>query len=265
MVEHQFLRGKKIAISISDTPDLGILGLSESHLRDAAIEVARYLVAAGAHLIYGGDLRAAGYTELLAEVVARHHRASKGSEIAFTNYLPWPSYDGLTQDELEKRELEFGRYARIAPVDWDGSDIPRDLVFVRAPARQNREWATGLSAMRRRTTAETAARIVLGGTIENYKGSMPGIAEETVRSLKAGKPTFVVGGFGGCAGRISMSIGLASRPDDNPWEHQSSFARFTQASLHNGLESAENFRLANTVHTDEIVALMLRGLRRALH
>lgn len=266
MADHQFLRGKQIAISISDSADLSVLGLSESHLRDAAIEIARYLVAAGAHLIYGGDLRSTGYTELLAEVVARHHRASKGNEIAFTNYLPWPSYHGLDEEQLKERQLEFGRYACIVPLKRDGSDAPRDLEAVQSLDNLDREWAAGLTGMRRRITKQTSARIVLGGKITGYLGSMPGVAEETILSLESKKSTFILGGFGGCARCITMSIGLSdSALSDYAWECGPLFKEFSQKSLRNGLVHEENVRLAKTVHTDEIVMLILREMRRTLN
>jgi hypothetical protein len=57
-----FLRGQSVAVSISESPDLAQLGLSDRHLRDVWAEVARQLLTAGARLLYGGDLRAQGFT-----------------------------------------------------------------------------------------------------------------------------------------------------------------------------------------------------------
>ena len=61
------------------------------------------------------------------------------------------------------------------------------------------EWARGLTAMRRTMLLQSDARIVLGGRVEGYKGRLPAVAEETLLSLRAGQPVFVLGGFGGCA------------------------------------------------------------------
>ncbi len=74
MTYQEPLSQKAVAISISDSPDMAVLGLAEEHLRDAMAEVARHLLAMGARLVYGGDLRAYGFTELLFELVARHRR-----------------------------------------------------------------------------------------------------------------------------------------------------------------------------------------------
>jgi len=53
--------------------------------------------------------------------------------------------------------------------------------------------------MRRTMTAASDARIVLGGRVDNFKGCMPGIAEEVFIALEKRQPVYVLGGFGGCA------------------------------------------------------------------
>ena len=61
-----------VGISVSESPDLRVLGLSDGHLRDAMAEIALLLLASGKSLAYGGDLRQHGFTQLLAELVGRH-------------------------------------------------------------------------------------------------------------------------------------------------------------------------------------------------
>ena len=46
-----------IGISVSESPDMRALGLSDGHLRDAMAEIALHLLASGNSLTYGGDLR----------------------------------------------------------------------------------------------------------------------------------------------------------------------------------------------------------------
>ena len=70
------------------------------------------------------------------------------------------------------------------------------------------EWSAGLTSMRRIMHAKADARVVLGGRVDGYKGTMPGIAEECLMSLKSGQPAFLLGGFGGCARDISETLGL---------------------------------------------------------
>ena len=62
---------RMIAISISESPDMGTYGLSLGHLREALADFAIHLLASGDDLAYGGDLRAHGFTELLFDLVAR--------------------------------------------------------------------------------------------------------------------------------------------------------------------------------------------------
>lgn len=68
MSYEEVLGQQVIAISISESPDMPALGLSDGHLRDAMVEIARHLLALGARLVYGGDLRQYGFSELLFEL-----------------------------------------------------------------------------------------------------------------------------------------------------------------------------------------------------
>ena len=76
MSYEEVLGQQVIAISISESHDMPALGLSDGHLRDAMAEIARHLLALGARLVYGGDLRQQGFSELLFELVSRHRRDS---------------------------------------------------------------------------------------------------------------------------------------------------------------------------------------------
>ena len=61
----QFLRDRRIGVSVSNSSNLAELGLIAEHVEDDLVEVTRYLVAAGATVVYGGDLRQGGFTGLL--------------------------------------------------------------------------------------------------------------------------------------------------------------------------------------------------------
>lgn len=139
MTYQEPLSQKAVVISISESDDMAILGLAEEHLRDAMGEVARHLLAMGARLIYGGDLRRDGFTELLVELVVRHRRdADVGDErTGVVSYLPWPihmSKSGADLRALEPRgqRLRIGaRVARIEPSALAGLFPERQLF--RAP------------------------------------------------------------------------------------------------------------------------------------
>src|SRR6201989_2598460 len=98
-MSNRFLEQSTIAVSISDSPDLGFLGLGDRHLRDVMTEIARHLMSAGGSLIYGGDLRRNGYTELLFEIAARYHK-SDDERPAFTNMLSWPNHISIGAEEF---------------------------------------------------------------------------------------------------------------------------------------------------------------------
>jgi hypothetical protein len=108
------------------------------------------------------------------------------------------------------------------------------------------------------------ARIVLGGRVGRFKGRMPGVAEEALIALQAGQPLFVLGGFGGCARDIAEQLGFIGQQDvaRSPWPGEAEFRNFTTDSLNNGLLPDENAILTQTVHIDQAITLILRGLFR---
>jgi hypothetical protein len=256
-----------IAISISESPDMAVLGLSQEHLHDAMAEVARYMLAMGARLIYGGDLRPGGFTEVLFELVARHRRdADLGDErVGVTNYFPWPVHASLPSEEMKQRAEDLSGVAELVFLTVDGKVMSSEE-RQQLPPRQatEDEWADGLTAMREVMTRMSDVRIVLGGKVVGFKGRMPGVAEEALAALQAGQPLFLLGGFGGCARDIAEELGLvptwtATRP---AWPDRSNFTNFTVRDLNNGLDAEENAILATTVHVDQAVTLILRGLLR---
>lgn len=256
-----------VAISISESADMPVLGLAEEHLRDAMAEVARHLLAMGARLAYGGDLRAQGFTELLFELVARHRRDADigDNRTAVLSYLPWPVHCSMPAEEIQERARDLVGLAELHWLDVQGNEMAfagRHAAPAHAPTDD--EWSAGLSAMRLKMTNASDVQVVLGGRVEGYKGRMPGIGEEALCTLEAGKPLFILGGFGGCARDIAETLGLiASRQQAiSQWAERAKFSAFDADSLQNGLTVDENAILARTVHVDEAVALLLRGLFR---
>jgi hypothetical protein len=256
-----------VAISISESPDMSVLGLGPEHLVDAMAEVARHLLAMGARLMYGGDLRPDGFTNILFELVARYRRdADLGDErVGVTNFMAWPVHVTLSEQEVARLSEALSGVADLVYLDIMGHVMSLDERKKLNPsAPSNEEWASGLTAMRARMTQVSDARIVLGGKIEHFKGKMPGVAEEALEMFKAHKPLFILGGFGGCARDIAEDLGLVSSQSSTPtqWAGRSSFDGFGLSDLNNGLQDQENVILATTHHIDEAVTLILRGLLR---
>jgi len=95
---------------------------------------------------------------------------------------------------------------------------------------------------------------------------MPAVAEEALSTLQVGHPLYICGGFGGCARDIAEDLGLVSKRVSSEvlWPGRVEFRAFKTTSLKNGLGAIDNEILAKTVHVDEAVALMLRGLLRIM-
>ena len=258
------IAGSKVAISISESPDLSVLGLSDAHLRDAMDRLALHLLSSGASLAYGGDLRAHGFTEWLFELVHRYRRESSKVQIGVTNYLAWPAHISKATDELEAISAGLAGTGELVCLSQDGHHLDPS-VWSQRPLHQptNEEWAAGLTAMRRVVQGASHARVVLGGRVTGYKGVMPGIAEEVLLSLQNSQPLFLLGGFGGCTRDIAETLGLVdrwagSRPD---WPGREKFEKFP-SELCNGLSEEENATLARTSSIDHANVLVLRGLHR---
>ena len=244
---------------------MAALGLGREHLDDAMAEVARHLLALGARLLYGGDLRAGGFTRLLFELVSRHRRNTDlgDGRVGVLNYLAWPVHAGLPADDLRALAGDLDGTAELVLLEPDGAPLPAAVRYGMTPRPPgDNEWAGGLTSMRRAMTAACDARIVLGGRVSGYKGDMPGVAEEALLAMEAGQPLYVLGGFGGCARDIARDMRLLPKgeratPD---WPGRQLFADRSHLSLSNGLTREENRTVASTPFIDQAVALVLRGL-----
>lgn len=265
MSYRELFENRTIAISISESPDMPALGLSKQHLQDAMAEIARHMLALGARLAYGGDLRAGGFSELLFELVARHRPdVDEQSGTGVYSYLAWPVHMGMEPQEVESAKADLAGVAELICLDLDGAVIPMDVratqgTYAATPA----EWARGLTSMRRTMQQATDARVLLGGAVTGYRGAIPGIAEEADLTLQAKQPMYLLGGFGGCARDIAETVGIApkwlgSRGD---WPGRSTFQYVKHADFNNGLTPDELELLARTPHVDQAVILVMRGLR----
>lgn len=267
MTYRETLSQHVIAISTSDSPDMPVLGLSEQHLFDAMTEISRHLLALGARIIYGGDLRANGFTELLFELVARHRRdADEGDERpGVLNYLAWPVHMQKDVSDLERLSIDLSGMANLVLFNQDGTPLPMaERAQYKATMPSDDDWEKGLTAMRQAMIEDTHARIILGGRVDKYKGAMPGIAEEALLTLHAKQPIFIMGGFGGCAKDIIESLNIVA-PDgmqQRNWVGRKEFDGFSFQDLNNGLTEEENVVLAQTPHVDQAIAMILRGLLR---
>jgi hypothetical protein len=203
--EKGILDGIRIAVSVSENEELEQLGLSKQHLKDIMIEVARYLMANGGTLLYGGHLKNEGYTRLFAEL-SYQYKFLNDTAFRFVNYFPFPNSINLTLEikaEFVKQQVEpviIEIPERLGVIDNHREYDPFKNIedkFI---------YSECISDMRNIMAHNSHARIVVGGKQSKFLGYMPGIVEEAYYSLKANKPVYIVGGFGGAAKSLSNVI-----------------------------------------------------------
>lgn len=203
----RFLEGKNVAISISESPDSSSLGIGKAMFEDLSVELARHLLVSGAHLVYGGDLRPGGFTELFKDLAYQYgiYEKDKTLKNYFTNYLAWPIYIGMTPaTQAEYKSCRVHCQKAAIP-----DTIPvalRDLMVPPTTVENMYYWAESLRAMRQEMESHIDTRIILGGRITGFKGYMPGLYEEAIYAAKANHPLFLLGGFGGASARLIQLI-----------------------------------------------------------
>lgn len=281
----RFLEGKNVAISISESPDSSSLGIGKAMFEDLSVELARHLLVSGAHLVYGGDLRPGGFTELFKDLAYQYgiYEKDKTLKNYFTNYLAWPIYIGMTPaTQAEYKSCRVHCQKAAIP-----DTIPvalRDLMVPPTTVENMYYWAESLRAMRQEMESHIDARIILGGRITGFKGYMPGLYEEATYAAKANHPLFLLGGFGGASARLIQLIKGETSSEElfaeccsnhsyqdfvsylDKEKEEMNFKALDVFSnnmdvLKNGLSKEDNERLFVTTNVTEIIALILKGLR----
>lgn len=284
------LKGKTIGISISESDNLSELGYGVSHLKDAIIEIARYILASGGKLAYGGDMRQGGFTELIFDLLA-YYKADKTLQPheRFHSYLAYPLSTTLTlEKEAELRQnVSFKKIA--PPVDLQ---IANTNEFLKPDSPENLYvWTRCLTKMREEMEESCDARIFIGGRTKGFKGKCAGILEELLIALEHNHPVYLVGAFGGIT-KDAIEALNGNKPDsfsneyyfDND-DYKKMFLLFNgkhpsntidypkyletlqQIGLNkfteqNGLSVEDNLRLTTTPHISEVVYLILKGLTK---
>ena len=90
-----------VAISISESYDLPAFGIGAEMFKDLTIELTRHILKSGGHLVYGGDLRKNGYTELFKDLSNQYGQREKAEAdvVYIDNYLSWPIFNNVTLDQ----------------------------------------------------------------------------------------------------------------------------------------------------------------------
>jgi hypothetical protein len=287
--EKGILDGIRIAVSVSENEELEELGLSKKHLKDIMIEVSRYLMANGGTLLYGGHLQNEGYTRLFAEL-SYQYKFLNDTAFRFVNYFPFPNSISLTLEikaDFVKQQVEpviIETPKHLGEIDKKREYDPfKNIVdkFI---------FSECFSDMRNIMAKNSHARIVVGGKQSKFLGYMPGIVEEAYYSLRANKPVYIIGGFGGAAKSLSKVIcGELPKELTNEFQYNDEILQnfkkeyqdkasvpmdyhklihfFKQFNLEvfselNGLSIDENLVLFESQNIHEIVFLIMKGLKK---
>ena len=291
-----------VALSVSGAEDHARYGLRRAHLDSILLELSRYLLVAGVRLAYGGHLGPDGYTLRLAGLVRdpiveqlRGTAITEKAASELVTYVPWPMLASVRDEARLGPLVDMLRCER--PNDIDES---LDSMFVATPdievpsdtAIRRFAWSRGLTAMRERQTKDLCARVAVGGKIGRpdapYLGRMPGVLEEALLGIRARRPVYLIGAFGGCARLVLDALDGIERPELTSayhqalplaaelrrlytdrglkWEEFESIAAELKAcsvsGLKNGLTVEENRELATSRSAERIVELVLHGLQQ---
>lgn len=269
------LAGVSVAVSVSDSADLGRLGLRAEHANYAVSEIARAVLTSGGNLVYGGRVHPRGFTQLILDELVRYGGARQKLIVC----LAAPEHRKLSLSFLDRLEDELVPSCRLEFLDDEGNPTdPRagrgdDLV---EPAIH--DVAAAYSAMRRHVAAASHAQLVVGGQLAGFRGVMPGVVEETVAAAEAGHPIYVAGGFGGAAALVIRELGLADAswlPDDVParpadervrtaTERLRVASRTRRDLFQAGLDPDDRELLAWSHRPGEIASLTALGLARTV-
>jgi hypothetical protein len=278
----------KIGISISENEDLEKLGFANIHLKDLMVEIARNLLINDFSIIYGGDLRKEGFTEIFSDLAYQYRTIKEAKSMCFENYFSFPIYLQLTRAHLLEFKKHGANIIKVSPPEDLGINTDQ---YIRPDTLQAKYiWARSLSKMRSEMISASNGRILVGGKVNHYLGMLPGVIEEAKITLEQDKPLYLVGGYGGCARQVADALMGKSLTFINDAFHQgqdyqtfkahyneqqpqhsidlSALSHFFEGySLErlaaiNGLSNEENLRLFTTPHLSEIIYLIFKGLNK---
>src|SRR5262245_23250345 len=253
------LGGWQVALSLSNNPDTNrVDGLTQDHIVDATVFLARALIGAGAELAYGGDYRnEKSYTHLLIQLASAYKQTANNQTQSLHSYIA--AHLRRPDDwKLPHTVHHLGR-----------DDSNQAVLPPPATAPDRAQSALYFGDMRRFMELSTRARVVLGGNTvpkkdvndKGYSGRYPGVIEEAWRALQAGHPLYIVGGFGGAAKVVVDLIegnALPEALDEKNWAAWPAWQLLVQQ-----LDQVDQgFKKLDTPPTQSDLAAQIRTLAR---
>jgi len=181
------LRGTRIGISVSESPDLEQLGLLEIHFRLALAEIARCVLVSGGTLAYGGHLSPDGYTTFVMQELQKYGRRDSPLLVC----LAWQEHRKLKLSELRASQEDLGLLGRIVLLGVDdGNWLPHRT----GGPPDDPRWMVG------------QARLVDRAKQEGWSGLNNGLTDDENRRLAAShRPSDI-------AALVSLGLGRLRHP-----------------------------------------------------
>lgn len=284
-----FLKGRTIGVSISESEELKQLGYDLAHLNDLIIESARYILSLGGKLAYGGDMRNGGFTEMFFDLL-NYYKADSSLDMneRFHSYLAWPISLNLSPNK-EAELCNVVSFHKVSPPDEIIKEINLNEYLETNTPSDFYMWSKNLSKMREAMSTQCDARIFVGGKTQSFKGKCPGVLEELLLTIKEGQPLYLIGVFGGITADAIAALNgqQTERLKKEYYIQDETYAAFFELyneksndeidfdnyfnilknlnweglSELNGLSIEENKRLSSTPHLNEMIFLILKGLK----
>jgi hypothetical protein len=264
---------KNIGISISEVNGEFDSGFENIHLYTIQEEIAKYLLYTKNKIIYGGDIsykKHFNFVKILANIADTYGKRDESIE----NNVCYPLNKNIDDDlKLEYSGIiKFEDFNQLDDVQLDGK-MPYSHTESLIP------FAKNLSLMREMMANKCDSRVMIAGKHFEYLGKYPGILEEAYYTLKAKKPLYLVGGFGGATkliidlkkGEEVEELTLIWQKNHNEnlrtlldngviVDYDEVISTVRDAELNNGLTKIENEILFTSKSIEEIIFYIMKGL-----
>ncbi len=231
------LTNRLIAMSVSETPDLAVLGMLPGEDKVFLGAALTPLVYGDARVAYGGRIEHRGSTNFTLEISGQLAETYRRQDTApgdrpMIHYLRAADAQSVGSDQLFMHALRLGTHSEIRLL-WEDAVLATlipagrivDVQVGQKPpiaATSGADFTAmpdlavffsgktdnGLAGMRRVMTREMDARIIMGGAIARTTEGVSGVVAEALAALDAGKPLLIIGGVGGASRDIAARLGL---------------------------------------------------------
>lgn len=195
-----------ISISASDA-ELGDVAFPNDDVNRLTLQEATYVLREGGRLVLGHQWRNEGVMHHLA-VKAHDLRtwqssaSSEPEQPPILNVIAWPDQPPPAHDPTVKKLMQnrVMNVEQMLPPDIDVSAIQHgssEALFGRIRA---------LTEMRQRITELSDVRLCIGGAKVKPQQRLPGILEEALLTINAGKPLYITSALGGISRLIADAL-----------------------------------------------------------